>query len=88
MYNVCLSSEIYRLAPEDLLVLPDAPAEKKDSHLHDDVVILIGDEKNSFPIPCSKEEKPPNAPLPKNKALFRFASPLNPVPVNLIFCHR
>ena len=29
MYNVCLSSEIYRLAPEDLLVLPDAPAEKK-----------------------------------------------------------
>lgn len=48
MYNVCLSSEIYRLAPEDLLVLPDAPAEKKDSHLHDDVVILIGDEKKQL----------------------------------------
>lgn len=48
MYNVCLSSEIYRLAPEDLLVLPDAPVEKKDSHLHDDVVILIGDEKKQL----------------------------------------
>lgn len=56
MYNVCLSSEIYRLAPEDLLVLPDAPAEKKDSHLHDDVVILIGDEKKTaFRYPAQRK---------------------------------
>lgn len=88
MYNVCLSSEIYRLAPEDLLVLPDAPAEKKDSHLHDDVVILIGDEKKQLSDTLLKGREAAERAIAENKALFRFASPLNPVPVNLIFCHR
>ena len=43
MSNLGLSSEIYPLATEDLLILPDSDMDV--SSFADSVVILIGDEK-------------------------------------------
>ncbi len=44
MDNVCYSSEVYNLAPEDLAVLKDTPA-GHDCKAEDEAVILIGNSK-------------------------------------------
>ena len=45
MYNIGLSSEIYQLDPTDLLVLADSPDWCQKLTIKDEVVILLGDEK-------------------------------------------